>query len=228
MHLVYKFNFKFYEMKRYVVIAATCFAVFIQGCSSDFLNREPLDRLSSGQFWQTKQDFDMALTAIYGNLQNPMFSVGTPDWDLITDNGYGQHNSNGSQAIVRGDIFASSGGYISALYTNCYSGIARINIFLAQVANYQGTAIDESTRAVYEAEARFMRAYYYYLLYACNGDVPLIREPLTLANQAQPKVDAEEILTFVLQEVDAAITGLPDVLYSARKGHGVKFSAQAL
>lgn len=216
-------------MKKIVIITViSLLACFIQGCDKNFLDRDPLDKLSSNQFWQTKQDFDMALTAIYGNLQTPMFSAGTPDWDLITDNGYGQHNSNGSQAIVRGDIFSSSDGYIRDVYKNCYAGIARVNIFLSKLANYEGSAIDETAKKIYVGEASFMRAYYYYLLYTCYGDVPLVKEPLTLENQIQPKVPATEVLDFILNEVDEAIANLPNSLYKDAKGHLVKSSAQAL
>lgn len=216
-------------MKRIVIISViSLFTIIIQGCNKDFLNKDPLDRLSSNQFWQTKQDFEMALTAIYGNLQNPMFSVGVPDWDLITDNGYGQHNSNGSQAIVRGEIFSSSGGYISDVYKNCYAGIARVNIFLSKLANYQGGSIDDIAKKIYEGEAKFMRAYYYYLLYSCYGEVPLVIEPLTLETQTQPKVAAEEVLAFIMEDVNVAIANLPSVHYKDGKGHLVKSSAQAL
>lgn len=216
-------------MKKIVIITViSLLACFIQGCDKNFLDRDPLDKLSSNQFWQTKQDFDMALTAIYGNLQTPMFSAGTPDWDLITDNGYGQHNSNGSQAIVRGDIFSSSDGYIRDVYKNCYAGIARVNIFLSKLANYEGSAIDATAKKIYVGEASFMRAYYYYLLYTCYGDVPLVKEPLTLENQIQPKVPATEVLDFILNEVDEAIANLPNSLYKDAKGHLVKSSAQAL
>lgn len=216
-------------MKKIVIITViSLLACFIQGCDKNFLDRDPLDKLSSNQFWETKQDFDMALTAIYGNLQTPMFSAGTPDWDLITDNGYGQHNSNGSQAIVRGDIFSSSDGYIRDVYKNCYAGIARVNIFLSKLGNYEGSAIDATAKKIYVGEASFMRAYYYYLLYTCYGDVPLVKEPLTLENQIQPKVPATEVLDFILNEVDEAIANLPNSLYKDAKGHLVKSSAQAL
>ncbi|MNK94647.1 SusD family protein [compost metagenome] len=216
-------------MKKIVIITViSLLACFIQGCDKNFLDRDPLDKLSSNQFWETEQDFDMALTAIYGNLQTPMFSAGTPDWDLITDNGYGQHNSNGSQAIVRGDIFSSSDGYIRDVYKNCYAGIARVNIFLSKLANYEGSAIDATAKKIYVGEASFMRAYYYYLLYTCYGDVPLVKEPLTLENQMQPKVPATEVLDFILNEVDEAIANLPNSLYKDAKGHLVKSSAQAL
>ena len=207
---------------------AAVFPLMLGSCNKGFLDRDPLDRLSSGQFWETRQDFDMALTALYGNLQNQIFSSGAPNWDLITDNGYGQHNYNGSQAIVRGDIFPSSGGYITDVYNSCYGGIARINIFLSKLANIQGSAIDDETKKRYDGEARFMRAFYYYMLYACYGDIPLITEPLTLENQFQPKVPASEILSYILTEVDAAIANLPDVLYAAGNGYVVKSAAQSL
>ncbi len=209
------------------MVAAIASLYATQSCDS-FLDKEPLDRLSAGQFWETKQDFDMALTALYGHLQTPMFAAGTPDWDLITDNGFGQHNSNGSRAIVQGDIFSSSDGYITGVYNTCYAGIARANIFLAQLANYQGTALDDAAKARYEGEARFMRAYYYYFLYACYGDVPLVTEPLTLENQAQPKVAAAQILETIYQDIDFAIQSLPSTSYAAGNGHLVQSSAQAL
>ena len=152
-------------MKRFKIVASLLLIIAIfSSCDRDFLDKDPLDRLSSGQFWQSKADFDMALTALYGSMQNPMFSAGAPDWDLLTDNGYGQHNSNGSQAIVRGDIFSSSGGYISDVYRSCYEGIARVNIFLAKLEEFQGEGITEEVRNLYRGEAIFIRAFYYYYL----------------------------------------------------------------
>lgn len=214
-------------MRKYLLIA-TFFISVMQACETGFLDKNPNDRLSSGQFWETKQDFDMALTAIYGSLQQSIFSTGAPNWDLITDNGYGQHNYSGSQAIVRGEIFSSSGGYITEVYNTCYSGIARINIFLDKLANFKGTGLDENAKKKYLGEAQFIRAYYYYMLYACYGDVPLIIAPLTLANQQQAKVPAAEVLTYVLGELDQAIGNLPTMRYANGGGHAVKSAAQAL
>lgn len=215
--------------KSYVSVATVAVLLLtLGGCDKGFLDKDPLDRLSSGQFWKTKQDFDMALTALYGNLQNDIFSFGTPNWDLITDNGYGQHNYNGSQAIVQGDVFPSSGGYIVDVYNRCYSNIARVNLFLSKLADIEGDTVDEEAKARYDGEARFMRAFYYYLLYACYGDVPLVTEPLTLENQIQPKTPAAEILNYILMDVDAAIAKLPDVRYPDGNGHVVKSTAQSL
>jgi len=216
-------------MKKYILLVCATIALLSFGaCSKDFLDKDPLDRLSSDQYWKSKADFDMALTAIYGQLQNSIFSYGSPNWDVLTDNGYGQHNYNGSQGMVRGEIFPSTEGYVTDIYNACYSGIARANIFLAKLAAYEGGELDDTSQARYEGEVRFMRAYYYYLLYACYGAVPIITEPLTLDNQMQAKASASEVLMQTLADLDAAIANLGSDLYAGGGGHAVRTSAQAL
>ena len=216
-------------MKRYILpILIGIICIGFTGCEKDALDKNPLDKLSSGQFWQSKQDFDMALTAIYGELQNDMFSYGAPNWDVLTDNGYGQHNYWGSQAIVQGDISPSSGGYISDVYSSSYRGIARINIFLGQLNNFEGDEIDAATKSRYEGEAMFMRGFYYFQLYSSYGAVPIVTEALDLDNQIQPKSPAAEVLARSLADLDTAIANLSTELYADNGGHAVKTSAQAL
>ncbi|WP_134090099.1 RagB/SusD family nutrient uptake outer membrane protein [Olivibacter sp. XZL3] len=216
-------------MKKYILLACTTvFLLGLGGCGKDFLDKDPLDRLTADQYWKTKADFDMALTAIYGQLQNSIFSYGMPNWDVLTDNGYGQHNYNGSQGIVRGEIFPSSGGYITDIYNASYAGIARANSFLFNLSAYDGSELDAASRARYEGEARFMRGFYYYMLYACYGAVPVVTEPLTLDNQAQPKAAASEVLNQTLADLDVAINTLPSILYANGGGHAVKTAAQSL
>ncbi len=216
-------------MKKYIIYTLLSFLFFsILGCEKDMLDKNPLDQLSSGDFWKSKADFDMALTAVYGQFQNSMFTYGSPNWDAIADNGYGQHNYWGSQAIVQGDISPSSGGYISNVYSSCYSGIARINIFLEQLAAFEGTDLDQATRSKYEGEAKFMRGFYYFQLYSNYGSVPIVLEPLTLENQIQPKMPEADVLAQSLADLDAAIANLPAELFADNGGHAVKTSVQAM
>src|SRR5690606_13070837 len=132
------------------------FWIVVAGSSCEgFLDKNPNDELSSDLFWKSKSDFDNALAAVYGTLQNSIYSYGGPNWDVITDNGYGQHNYEGSNGIVQGNISPSSGGYISSVYTSSYQAIARINIFLQNLEEYQGTDIDANLRSTYEGEVKF-------------------------------------------------------------------------
>ena len=114
------------------------------------------------------------------------------------------------------------------MYTNSYKGIARINIFLEQLNNFEGDGIDTETKLKYEGEALFMRGFYYFQLYSSYGSVPIVTEVLKLDNQIQPKSTASEVLARSLADLDVAIANLPDELFADNGGHAAQSSAQAL
>lgn len=218
-------------MKKYIIYSIVLFiSLGLTSCDTDLLDKNPKDRLSSSEFWKSKSDFEMALTAVYASLQGGggIVSYGMPNWDVLTDNAYGQHNYWNSQTYVQGNISPSTGGYITDLYNTCYQGITRVNIFLEKLEQYQGTDMDANVKSQYEAEARFIRGYYYYLLYFAYGAVPISTEPLNLETQIQPKSTQEEVLNQSLTDIDFAIANLPTALYPDANGHAVKTSAQGL
>ncbi len=223
-------------MKKYIIPFIIVSALFFSGCS-DYLEKNPLDQISTSTFWLTKADFDAALTAIYGqnttgaSWSNPpggVFAYLIPNWDNITDNGYGQHSYFSSKDIVTGNITPYTGGYVSLVYTLSYLAITRQNIYLKELSAYTKSDFSDADKKVAEAEVRFLRAYYYFQLYCTYGDVPLVLEPLTLETQEQPKVAAEQILAQVITGLGFAIANLKDVSYTQNSGHATKSTAQAL
>lgn len=214
-------------MKRSLIYALLAVAFAFGGCS-DFLDKNPTDQLSSALFWKSKADFDNALTAVYGTMQTSQYSSGAPNMDALTDNGYGQHNYYGSSGIVQGNVFPSSGGYISDVYITSYRGIARSNIFLQKLEEYEGDDISPETKAKMAAEAKFVRGFYYFQLYQAYGSVPLVTVPLDFETQFQEKVSKSMIFGQVVADLEEAISALPDVPYYSGGGHAVKSSAQAL
>ncbi|GHV49789.1 membrane protein [Bacteroidia bacterium] len=197
----------------------------------DMLDLNPLDRISASTFWMKKEDFDMALTSIYSMRQGSsamgetgMWSSGMGFWDCLTDLGHSVLSSE----IVSGSISPSTRSYISDVYQNCYAGITRINLFLRELYKYQGSDFPEFEKKEIEAEARFHRAFYYFQLYNCYGDVPLILENLTVETMRQPKVDAELVFDQVLRDIDFAIANLNRAAYRTITGHATLASAQVL
>lgn len=222
-------------MKRYKLLLIVLSIFFLGGCEG-YLDKQPLDQISSSTFWNTKSDFNMALTAIYGLNQtgaswdNPpggVWSYHLPNWDNLTDNSYGQHNYFNSKSIVSGDITSTTGGYVSLVYSLSYQAIARINIFLKQLSTYKGTDITDAEKKALEGEVKFLRAYYYFQLYSAYGDVPLVTEPLTLENQEQAKVSSDKIYAQIISDLDFAIANLKTVPYYQNSGHAAKTTAQA-
>lgn len=220
-------------MKKYILPVIIISILALSACEK-YLDKNPLDQISSSTFWKTKTDFDKALTAIYGigttgypwdNPPGGTWSALMFVWDNITDNSYGQHNYGSSKQIVTGDISSTTGGYISYAYSQCYQAIARQNIFLKELGAYKGTDFSDADKKNAEGEVRFLRAYYYFQLYILWGDVPLVLEPLTIETQEQAKVAAAQILQQVITDLDFAIANLNAVPYS---GHATKSSVQTL
>jgi len=214
-------------MKKYTIYIFLLLCLMGTACKK-YLDQNPKDALASGDFWQKKSDFDQALAAAYSSLQAAEFAVELPVWDCFTDNGYAQHNSGSAKEIVSGSISSTTGGYIPQLYKDAYAGIARINIFLMQLAKYTGPDFPDADKKKYEAEARFLRAYFYFQLYNIYGDVPVVLEPLSLETQNQAKVAAPDVLKQVLADADFAIANLNAAPYYQNGGHACVSSAQAL
>ena len=167
---------------RNIILILVLSIIFLSGCT-DYLDKQPLDKISSSTFWKTKSDFNMALTAIYGlnttgaSWDSPpggVWAYHLPNWDNITDNSYGQHNYFNSKSIVAGEITSTTGGYVSLVYSLSYQAITRINIYLKELSAYKGTDLTDAEKKIAEAEVRFLRAYYYFQLYCAYGDVPLV------------------------------------------------------
>jgi len=226
---------------KYLVLSIIVF-ISLMGCNDDFLDRDPLDQISSATFWKTQQDADMALTSCYAGLdrryphpwgEDPMLaewgpgqmSWMTPVWDCLTDNASDNWGDGfGFKEAAAGLIEASIGEPFvthDAFYIR-YVNIATCNIFLA---NIDQVDMDEEEKEVYKAEVRFIRAFCYFSLAELYGGVPLVLKPITVEEAKVAKSPKSAVLDEVIKDLDFAISNLPDTPYS---GHAVKASALAL
>lgn len=212
---------------RILIITLFITSLFLGACKKT-LDLNPLDQIATSTFYKSKGDFDKALAAVYGSLQPEEFAVGIGFRDCFTDNGYNQFNSGNSKDFVQGNFSPTTGGYVTSIYNDSYTGIARVNLFLQNLGNYKDNDISDAQRKLYEGEVRFIRAFFYFQLYSLYGDVPLVLQPLDLSNQKQPKVPAAQILTQITTDLDYSIANLNTAAYYANGGHAAASSAKAL
>lgn len=218
-------------MKYIIYTVLALLTLSIAGCS-DFLDKNPPASLSEASYWQKKTDFDGAMTACYAAMRNSngWMAFRAPFWDNLTDNSYGQHSEGQyglTVSMVEGNITPNSGGFVSSLYGGCYSAIARVNLFLSQLEQYEKSDISAADREMYLGEAYFLRAFFHSYLYLTYGDVPVITEPLNVETQYQPKVEAAKVAEQIHLDLDEAIRLLPDKTYAEAKGHLTKNAARA-
>lgn len=175
----------------------------LAGCG-DFLDQDNKSNVLTKDFYSTKSGFVSLMNSTYSSMRSVygkepwIFSAGT---DLYASgrnkvpDGLG-----GYKALINTD------SDVSNFYTNCYKGIQ-----LANTAIYYADHTEEADYlAQYKSEARFIRAYYYYLLVQHFGGVPINMEMI----DATPifsfeQKSAEDIYTFVLTEMEASLVSLP-------------------
>ncbi|NQU51949.1 MAG: RagB/SusD family nutrient uptake outer membrane protein [Bacteroidetes bacterium] len=106
-----------------------------------------------------------------------------------------------------------------------YVEIRRINILLKEVPE---GAIAEDKKAPLLAQAKFLRAYHYFKMVYYHGGVPILKEPQELTDDLEvPRNSTAECFNFIIEDLDAAIAGLPDKYTGSDYGRVDKAGAMA-
>lgn len=194
---------------------------FLVACglsSCDFLEKEPNKAVPENYFRSTS-DAEIARTGIYAPLASGSF-YGNSYMNLVAGDDLTYYGGGSNRISTSGLICnnATTGdGAVSNLWLTLYNGIDRTNFFLEQIDNVKDEDMTDANRARYKAEARFLRAFYYFNLVQHWGDVPFKLESTyssgSVSNKDIPRTDKNEIYAFIAREMeevaDEETGGLP-------------------
>lgn len=198
-------------------------AISFVSCSG-FLDKNPLDQISSPTFWTSQSEADMALAGVYSRILCTTFNYTQMNFDVLGGDCFAPTggSSNVYTYISQGLAEATTGGPISSIYSQCYQGISSCHFFLE---NIDRTPIADDIKTRYKAEVRFLRAMFYFQLAEFYGGVPLYTKSVTIDDAKVKQSTKAEVIAFVISDLDFAIANLPNTAYT---GHAVKGSALAL
>src|SRR5574338_319595 len=123
---------KLYAVRYFLVIAAI---TFMSACNKNYLDKNPLDQISSQTFWKTEDDVKMALGGCYRQLQSDFLSYRRVWLDCLSDNAFAEWGYYNMASMQIGVTSAASGGAVNMAYYAPYRGIANCNYFLANIDN---------------------------------------------------------------------------------------------
>lgn len=214
-------------MKRILIL--TIIIGSLASCGDDFLNRKPLSQLSSENFYKTEQDAFQAIMAVYSVLQGPRF-YGESYYmltELASDDATNKINANPidefNWSSIRG---AAESGRFEDLWALGYEGVNRSNIVLDKVKDIP---MDAAKKKEILAEAKFLRALYYWHLLELFGGVPIFKESITKVEALYIKRNTrEEVYQLIEQDLKDAIIDLPASWNDANLGRATKYSAYAM
>ena len=187
------------------IFSAFCFSCGINSCS--FLDENPADRLVVDNFYTSEKDAQAAVDATYQQLNSLYNRLMYMMAELPTDmmkNGLGMPNANLQDLeFLR---FNSQNTFVKDMWKNCYSGISRANTAIVKIPEIK---MNESKKNRLIAEARTLRALYYFNLVRFFGDVPLILDLKTVEDSKGPRDSKELIYDQIIEDLTFAEEHLP-------------------
>lgn len=180
-------------MKAKYILAAAIMIGTATGCS-DFLDQDNRSNTNATEFYKTAQGFESLTTSMYSSLRtiyNTSPLTMTAGTDLFGD---------GKSAGVAMNYYqhTATEGNVQNLYTNLFKSIQLAN----QVINRGETTAESGVRKQYIDEARFVRAYDYFLLVQTFGEVALVEEEFDAAQMNFERTDLAKLYDFIISEFD--------------------------
>ncbi len=186
--------------------------VMLTSCE-DFLEKYPLDTVNTENFYKTKDDAIAAINAAYQPLQRPkLHNMRMWTTDIIAGNSeVGANPVDANDGIETKDqarfITTTDNRGVLDLYQGPAPGILYANIVLQKVPSID---MDETLKNRILGEAKFLRAYYYFVLVRFFGDVPLILTPQTPGDDLRPARTAKDkVYEQIIRDLEEAIEQLP-------------------
>ena len=202
------------KLQSLLIIGGVTFVTFaFVSCDENLLDKAPLDKLSDQSFWKSENDAQLTLAGCY-KINHNMW--GENDWwsyrgllwlEFATDNAYDRRGLNSPQSKLSSGANTSTNGMINNYWKASYKKIGRCNYFLENIDKVN-MATDKKAEMI--AEVKFIRACQYFYMSQYWAGVPLVTRVLTIdeANNVS-RNSKEEVVSFIFEELNAAILELP-------------------
>ena len=198
-----------------IFILLSFFGLFFTSCK-DYLNVEHFfkDRQNEERIFNSRDYTEQWLANCYNQLLDFNLEVGHRDYTLTNYSDDMFFNEGGNGATYRQFKFGQYENFAkyNASWTQSYAGIRQASVLINSVA--EGETFSGSEVADYKAQARFIRAYLYWLLLRKYGPVPILPESgadygESYDNLSFPRNTYDEVADFISSEMSLAAKDLP-------------------
>ncbi|MBO9203783.1 MULTISPECIES: RagB/SusD family nutrient uptake outer membrane protein [Niastella] len=216
-------------MKKIVGYSLIALVGLLSACEKQ-LDQNPISGQASSDFYTSKIDFTQGVNAVYNGLKtypdrllnlsetrsDNLYAVsdgGVRDWEGI----------NSFQKTIAGNV------YVNEAWTGNFNAIFRANSVLEQLAARSAVIGDSALAVRFEAETRFLRAFYYFDLVRLFGKVPIIDKVVTPAESVTiGRSSVSDVYNFIISDLKFATDNLPETYAAADKGRATKYAAKGM
>ena len=186
-------------------------AAALGSCNKD-LNQVPISSATTATFYQQPSDFLQAVNAIYNNLRGYpdrlMFLSEVRSDDIYPANADGvarDHDPiNNFQTNIATNVYVEEG------WRTDFNGIFDANTVLDQIAKNGSYIGSDALATRLTAEAKFLRAFFYFDLVKYYGKLPIIDHPASAAEaNATSRSAVADVYKFIMDDLQFAVANLP-------------------
>lgn len=186
----------------------------VLSCSKDYLEVEPKGTALEDNYYKNENEAYSGLVAVYDILGKE--SRGFENMITMMNAGSDDHFAGGGGPTDGTGIHAFADYTISAAtipasyWNDYYQGVFRANVLLSKLPN---VPMEEAKKTRFSAEAKALRAIYYFQLVRMFGNIPLITEPLPASGIYNVEQSAPEaVYAQIEQDLLEAKPILPDMI----------------
>lgn len=203
-------------MKKYLIISSVIILSAALGACNKYLNIVPDNVATLDNAFALRSQAEKFLFTCYSYMpaqgglnSNPAFFAGDELWLVPTNSSNPWQIARGNQRIVDSYCNFWQGAYGG---TDLYEGIRQCNILMDNIGRVPD--MQESEKARWVAEAKFLKAYYCFWLVRMYGPIVLIKKNLPVAAGSDqvriPRSPVDSCFDYIVQLLNEAAPDLPD------------------
>ena len=209
-----------------LVLVAIGISAFMTSCTEDALNLQPLDAISENDVFNDIPLLTAFVNAAYREMPNindgnrmGLISLNDLTNDKYLAEGVGIYVENRVDALNGEDITKNK-------WQDTYAIMQDVNTYFAKMEN---STLDPDDVSELTGAMHFLRAFYHFELLKYSGGVPIITERFEIDEESfdRSRNSIEEVISFIVSELDLAIPLLPEDAPAARASKAAAMAAKA-
>lgn len=210
-----------------IFLTISILSLFVS-CNDDFVDIKPEGVVVAGDFYKTEADAMKATNAIYSFLRS-WENSGFPAQFVygVTGDDVEKGSNPGDAAFINAYdnfSFTTSDDGVNGYWTGQWQAVQRANQVITNVPNID---MDSALKTRLVAEAKMLRAYFYFNLVRIYGGVPIF-DGIQADYINQPRNTAAEVYAFIVKDLTEASAILPQTYPAGQEGRVTKGGALGL
>lgn len=221
----------FFQKYKTVFVAASVFVAAGFSSCDKLIQTTPVGSINTDKAYANESNIEASVNGIYYTMQQTsLFYSGTyaTTYALLSDEAKAGSTSSTNNLQFANNEISQANSSAAALWNNAYQVIYQCNSLIENVT--PKTNLDATKKSQFLGEAKFLRAYCYFMLVNYYGAVPLATGTDYAVNTSLSRTPADSVNRFITAELEEAELMLPDgfSVYSGARTRATKQAAEAL